>query len=43
MKFQGYKEHFKLIIGKLNSLVTLKNKIQECFSLKIVNIYKSSI
>jgi hypothetical protein len=34
VKFQGYEEHFKLMIGKLRYLVTLKYKIQEMFFFK---------
>jgi hypothetical protein len=34
VKFNGREEHFKLAIGKLSSLVSLKNKIQEIFLFK---------
>jgi uncharacterized protein YaaW (UPF0174 family) len=34
VKFQVHEEHFKLVVGKLSSLVALKNKIQEIFFFK---------
>jgi hypothetical protein len=34
VKFNEHEEHFKLAIGKLGSLVSLKNKIQEIFRFK---------